>query len=133
MNDSNEITDEVKINVATSPLPTAQQETQAAVWALMFMIAELALAVRSLRDQLHIRGSLVGQDEEVINGLATDLNRLQNAYKHMENSFSEKFHKILYSLQNPEEVTRQVEEAEKLARAKDSSLNEADGGSTENG
>lgn len=89
--------------------PTKDQQTQAAILALLLIIAEQGLAFRALRDTLHDRGVFEEGDEAVINQLATNKDALQIAYAHFDNIFQDKFSKTLEALLFPEEVTRKVE------------------------
>lgn len=87
------------------------REIQASIWALLFLVSELALGVRVLRDRLQERGALLPEDEESMNELASGEERMRLAYAHIEQAFREKYARIMEAMENPEEVTRKVQES----------------------
>jgi hypothetical protein len=86
------------------------REVQAAIWSLLLMVAELALGLRTLRNSLHEKKILGDEDEEALNQLLADQENLQNAYSYIEQAFIEKFQRVLTAVQNPTEVTREIQE-----------------------
>ena len=92
------------------------KEIQASVWALIFLVAEISLALRTIRDKLHERGSLHEEDEQEINRLACDNERMRTAYAHVEKAFQAKYTRIMDAMLHPEEVTKEVEEEMKLRK-----------------
>jgi hypothetical protein len=91
-------------------LSEREKEVHASVWALVFMIAEVCLAVRALRDRLQDRGVLEPEDEKLINEAASAMEAMQASYAHVEKGFREKFNRIRYAMENPQEVERVVRE-----------------------
>lgn len=87
------------------------REIQASIWALIFLVAEMALGFRTLRDKLGERGALLPEDEEAINALASNEERMQVAYAHIEQAFREKYGRVLTAMEMPEEVTQHVQES----------------------
>jgi hypothetical protein len=67
------------------------------------------LAFRTLRDRLTERGALLEEDEQLINGLASNEERMRVAYSHIENAFREKYSRVMEALMNPAGVTEQVQ------------------------
>jgi len=96
----------------TNPLTPREQETQAAVWALLFLVSELCLAMRVLRDRLHARGALLPEDEELVNKSAADADAMAGAYQQIEKAFREKFARVQYAQTHPEEVEQSIRDAE---------------------
>ena len=86
------------------------KEIQASIWGLLFLLSELSLAFRVLRDILRERGALLPEDEEQLNRLASSEEHLRVAYAHIENAFREKYGRVRTALDNPEAVTRIMEE-----------------------
>ncbi len=85
------------------------KEIQASIWAMLFLMSELSLGFRALRDVLHTRGALQEEDEKIINELASTDERLQAAYIHIEKCFREKYGKVREAMDNPQTVTDKVE------------------------
>lgn len=88
------------------------KEIQASIWALIFLVSELSLAFRTLRDKLHERGALQPEDEAEINRLASAEERMRVAYAHIENAFQEKYHRVMEAMLHPEEVEQAVARSE---------------------
>ncbi len=86
-------------------LGKSEKEIQAAIWALVFQSSEQALAFRALRDQLAVRGVLNQEDQDAIDAVVQDNERLQHAYGHLEKAFREKFARVHYAFEHPEEMT----------------------------
>ncbi len=89
-------------------METRDKEIQAAIWGLIFLISEISLAFRSLRDRLTERGALLPEDEELINTLSSDEGRMKLAYEHIERAFREKFARVQEAMENPEVVAQAV-------------------------
>lgn len=87
------------------------QDTQAAIWALMLLAGEMALALRALRDVLLTKGSLDEEDDKILNQAIVDGGNLRMAYAHMENIFLDKFSRVKTALSNPEVAQNLVQEA----------------------
>ena len=86
------------------------KEIQASVWALLFLVSELALGFRALRDRLSERGVLLPDDETAINEAVTKTEALQAAYAQVEQAFQDKFHRVRMAMEHPAEVTQAVNE-----------------------
>jgi hypothetical protein len=84
------------------------REIQASVWALIFLVAEVSLSFRVLRDQLVTKGVFTEADDGLINTLASKEDHVKQAYAHVENAFREKYGRVMHAMANPEEVERQV-------------------------
>jgi len=87
------------------------KEIQASIWALIFLVSEMALAFRVLRDRLQEQGVLTPEDEQAINQVAAHEEHLRSAYQHIEGAFREKFTRVMDAMVNPDEVTRKVKES----------------------
>lgn len=85
------------------------KEIQASIWALIFLVSEIALAFRTLRDRLNERGALLPEDEEIINQMVGNEESLRLAYQHIEGAFREKYLRVMAAMENPAEVTREVQ------------------------
>jgi len=88
--------------------PESTKFTQAAVMSLLFMLAEICLAFRALRNQLHAREALLPEDEELINQAAAKVESIQSAYEFVEKGFNEKYGRVRYAMDNPQEVEESV-------------------------
>lgn len=86
------------------------KEIQASIWALIFLVSEIALAFRTLRDRLNERGALLPEDEEIINQMAGNDEHLRVAYNHIEQAFRQKYMRVIEAMEHPEEVTQAVRE-----------------------
>ena len=88
------------------------KEIQASFWSLIFLLSELSLGFRGLRDQLRSTGDLTEEGEKAINDFALEEANLRMAYNHVEQAFYSKFTQVREAMDNPAEVTRKVQEAE---------------------
>jgi protoporphyrinogen oxidase len=93
-------------------LTPRDQETQAAIWALLFLVSEVCLALRVLRDRLHARGALLPEDEELVNQAAANQEKMAQAYQQIEKAFREKFARVQYAQAHPEKVEQTMREAQ---------------------
>ena len=84
------------------------REIQASIWALIFLVSEMALGFRILRDRLQERGALLPEDEAAINELASNEDHMRVAYAHIENAFREKYGRVMTAMENPAAVTNEV-------------------------
>lgn len=89
-------------------MATRDKEIQAAIWGLIFLISEISLAFRTLRDRLTERGALLAEDEELINTLSSNEDRMKLAYEHIERAFREKFARVLDAMEHPDAVAEAV-------------------------
>jgi vacuolar-type H+-ATPase subunit I/STV1 len=71
---------------------------------------------------LHHRGALQQEDEKVLNELSTKAEALKAAYQHTESAFREKFERVRFAMDNPNQVNQQVEQQEAQS-ALDKALN----------
>ena len=85
------------------------REVQASIWALIFLVADLSLAMRTIRDRLHERGALLPEDEEAINALVMNEEWIRLAYAHIENAFQEKYGRVMEAMLHPREVEQAVQ------------------------
>ncbi len=87
------------------------KEIQASVWALLFLVSELALGFRALRDRLNERGVLQPDDETAINEVTLKNESLQAAYAQVEQAFQDKFRRVRLAMEHPDEVTEAVNQS----------------------
>ena len=85
------------------------REIQASIWALLFLVSEISLAFRSLRDRLTARGALLEEDEQIINELASQEDSMKMVYTHIERAFREKYERVLIAMSDPERVAREMD------------------------
>jgi hypothetical protein len=88
------------------------KEIQASFWSLIFLLSELSLGFRAVRDQLRATGDLTEEGEKAIDAFATNEDNLRMAYEHVEQAFYSKFMQVREAMDNPEGVTHKVQEAE---------------------
>ncbi len=86
------------------------KEIQSSIWALILLVAEMALAFRGLRDRLQAREVLTPEDQQMIDTIIGDEEPLRQAYNHVEKAFRAKFDRCLFAMEHPEEVERLVNE-----------------------
>jgi chromosome condensin MukBEF complex kleisin-like MukF subunit len=86
------------------------KEIQASFWSFIFLLSELSLGFRGLRDQLRASGDLTEEGEKSINDFAQNEDNLRRAYEHVEQAFYSKFMQVREAMDNPEVVTRKVQE-----------------------
>ena len=101
---------ELPKEVSFKNLDPWQQRTQSAIWALLFLIGELALTIRLVRDRLKARGALEPEDEELINQACIVPESLTKVYAHMDLAFQEKCNRVFQALSQPMETTQITEE-----------------------
>ena len=89
-----------------SGLAEGKQQAQVATWGLLFLIGDLALTIRSLRDKLHAKGILAPEDENAINQVCVLPERLAQVYSHIDKAFQEKCNRILYAITHPEDTAK---------------------------
>ena len=92
------------------------KEIQASFWSIIFLLSELSLGLRGLRNQLRTTGDLSEEGEKAINEFSQNEGNLRMAYEHVEQAFYSKFMQVREAMDNPEGVTQKVQEAEELAQ-----------------
>ncbi len=95
-----------------SDISERDKEIQASVWALLFLVSELALGFRALRDRLNERGVLQPDDEAAVNEAVMKTESLQAAYAQVEQAFQDKFHRVRLAMEHPDEVTEAVNQTD---------------------
>ncbi len=95
------------------------REIQASIWALLFLVSELSLAVRTMHDVLLNRGSLLNEDTATIEQLSTDEERVRVSYEYVEQSFREKFERVMTAMNDPEAVAKHIAERATATRTID--------------
>jgi hypothetical protein len=90
-----------------------ERQVQASIWALGFLMAELASGVLMLRRALITKGIITEEeDEEMARGIS-DQDNLNLMYRNTELAFMEKYQRIRFAHEHPEEVARQMNERTK--------------------
>ena len=103
-------------NAVYQSLTERERQFQASIWAINFLMAELAMGLLVLRQKLVQKGMLtVQEDEEMANTILNPAN-LQKMYENVELAFAEKYQKVRFAVEHPEEVARQVEEMKRGPR-----------------
>jgi hypothetical protein len=64
---------------------------------------------KEIQASIHERGALLPEDEEMINQLSSDEERMRRAYEHIERAFREKFGRVMDAMEHPAEVQAAVE------------------------
>lgn len=82
------------------------REIQASFWSLIFLVSEMALAFRALREKLKARGALLPEDDEMLDRVVSDGENLQLAYDHIERAFRDKYERVFQAMASPAEVTQ---------------------------
>ncbi len=97
-------------NEEYSGMSMRDKEIQSSIWALILLVAEMALSFRILRDRLQARNALTLEDEQIIDQAVGDEEALRMAYNHIEKAFRAKFDRCIFAMDNPQEVERIVKE-----------------------
>lgn len=98
------------------------REIQSSFWSLILLIGEMALAFRILRDRLAGLNILTSEDNEIIDQASMDPNNLTAAYNHIEKAFRTKYDRCKFTMDNPEEVERQVQVIKEKAEKKTATI-----------
>ncbi len=104
------------------------KEIQSSIWALILLVAEMALAFRGLRDRLQAKEVLTPEDQQMIDEVIGNEEPLRQAYNHIEKAFRAKFDRCLFAMENPEEVERLVNEQRAAQQAATSQFKSTVGG-----
>jgi len=106
------------MNDASSPnFPTSyedlnerERQVQASIWALSFLMAELASGIIMLRRTLIAKRIITEEEDlEIAKGIS-DQENLNLMYRNTELAFMEKYQRIRFAHEHPEEVARQMTE-----------------------
>lgn len=79
---------------------------------MLFLIAELAASNKFLRELLIDKGVIGLEEDMVLSEKILDKDNLRQFYMHTERAFYEKYQKVRYAMENPDQVQRIVEEWE---------------------
>ncbi len=93
-------------------LSEREKQVQASFWAQNFLIAELAAANRLLRNLLVEKGIFNLEDD---NDLATTISSketLRIMYDNTEKAFYDKYQRVRYAMENPQEIAELMGAAE---------------------
>jgi len=91
-------------------LDERQRQVQASIWALSFLLAELASGVMMIRKTLIAKGIITEEEDDEIGRSIGDQDNLNLMYKNTELAFMEKYQRIRFAHEHPEEVARQMKE-----------------------
>lgn len=87
-----------------------EQQMQASHWAILFLLSETAAGFHILVDKLTAKGVLVEEDSKEMDEALLNIDYMQRNYVHIQRAFQEKYNRVRYAAQNPEEVTKFVKE-----------------------
>lgn len=86
------------------------RQVQASIWALSFLLAELASGVMMIRRTLIAKGIITEEeDEEIARGIG-DQENLNLMYRNTELAFMEKYQRIRFAHEHPEAVAKEMKE-----------------------
>lgn len=99
-------------NIPTSyeDLNERERQVQASIWALSFLLAELASGVMMIRKTLLAKGIITEEEDEEIARSVGDQENLNLMYRNTELAFMEKYQRIRFAHEHPEEVAHQMKE-----------------------
>jgi len=103
LNDQREATWE-----AYAELSEKEKQIQASFWGQNFLLAELAAANRLLRDLLIEKGILTTEEDNKLADSIVHKDTLQQAYENTERAFYDKYQKIRFAMENPQQVEEQI-------------------------
>lgn len=93
-----------------------ERQFQGSIWALKFLLAELAMGLLVLRKKLIQKGVLSTKEDDELAETILNPENLQKMYENVELAFGEKYQKARYAAEHPEEVIRQVEQMKQAPR-----------------
>jgi hypothetical protein len=87
-----------------------ERQVQASIWALNFLLAELASGVMMIRKTLIAKGTITEAEDDEIARSIGDQDNLNLMYRNTELAFMEKYQRIRFAHEHPEEVAHQMNE-----------------------
>ncbi len=87
-----------------------EQQMQASHWAILFLLSETAAGFHILVDKLTAKGVLVEEDSKEMDQALLNIEYMQSNYAHIQRAFQEKYNRVRYAAQHPEEVTKFVKQ-----------------------
>lgn len=86
----------------------AEKRNQISIWALNFLVAELASGLVALRQVLARKGVLTEADLQELASVTNNPEVLQTLYRNTEMAFAEKFQRIQFALEHPEAMASEL-------------------------
>lgn len=87
-----------------------ERQVQASIWALSFLLSELASGIIMLRRALITKGIITEEEDLSIAESISDPTNLNLMYRNTEMAFMEKYHKIRFAMENPGAVEQEMKE-----------------------
>lgn len=91
-------------------LDERQRQVQASIWALSFLLAELASGVVMIRRTLIAKGIITEEEDEEIARSISSTDNLNLMYRNTELAFMEKYQRIRFAHEHPEAVAKEMKE-----------------------
>lgn len=90
-------------------LTERERQFQASIWTLNFLLAELAMGLLVLRQKLVQKGVLTQEEDDGLANTVLNPGNLQKMYENVELAFAEKYQKVRFAADHPEEAAREIE------------------------
>lgn len=87
-----------------------EKQVQASFWAHTFLIAELAAANRLLRNILVDKGIMTAEEDDALGDANVAPETLRVMYENTERAFYDKYQRVRFAMDNPEEVNQVMSE-----------------------
>lgn len=91
-------------------LDERQRQVQASIWALSFLLAELASGVMMIRRTLIAKGIVTEEEDAEIARSISSTDNLNLMYRNTELAFMEKYQRIRFAHEHPEAVAKEMKE-----------------------
>ncbi len=86
-----------------------EKQMQASHWALLFLISETAASFHILMDKMVEKGMMNEDDAKSMDAALLNMEYMKANYLHIQKAFQEKYNRVRFAAENPEEVTEYVE------------------------
>lgn len=86
------------------------RQVQASIWALSFLLAELASGIMMIRRTLIAKGVITEEEDEEIARSISSSDNLNLMYRNTELAFMEKYQRIRFAHEHPEDVSKEMKE-----------------------
>jgi hypothetical protein len=96
-------------------LTEREKQFQASLWTLNFLLAELAAGLLLLRQMLVQKGVMTEKEDDELATTVLNPANLQKMYENVELAFSEKYQKVRFAADFPDDAAREIEERRRAA------------------
>jgi len=86
-----------------------QKQMQASHWAVIFLISETAAGFHILMDKLVQKELVTEEDAKEMDAALLNIDYMQANFQHIQRAFEEKYNRVRFAAENPEQVVDYVE------------------------